>query len=105
MTDVDSQHGADAFRQYIEQYGRDSGRRDLLTKILSAKPDTGVRPLTDLEVSLEIGNLVFAGTGKSRDAENGRRSDGACCRHDQHHLDLSLLGAFSTARLAETASR
>jgi hypothetical protein len=35
-----------------------------LTKILSVKPGGGIEPLTDLEVSLEIGNLVFAGTGK-----------------------------------------
>lgn len=69
FTDDRLQHGADAFRRYIEQYGRESGRRDLLTKILSAKPDTGVQPLTDLEVSVEIGNLVFAGTGKMRDTE------------------------------------
>ncbi|KIX94537.1 uncharacterized protein Z520_09583 [Fonsecaea multimorphosa CBS 102226] len=57
-----AEHGTNAFRKYVDQYGRDSGRRDLLTKILSVKPDTGVAPLTDREVSLEVGNLVSAGT-------------------------------------------
>lgn len=59
--------GEQAYRRYVQQYGRDSGRRDLLTKILSVKADSGVVPLTDPEVSLEIGNLVFAGTGRYLD--------------------------------------
>ncbi|KIX06969.1 uncharacterized protein Z518_04945 [Rhinocladiella mackenziei CBS 650.93] len=55
-------YGEKAFRRYIDLYGRDSGRRDLLTKILSVKAETGVAQLSDKETSLEIGNLIFAGT-------------------------------------------
>ncbi|KAL6245652.1 hypothetical protein RBB50_007651 [Rhinocladiella similis] len=55
-------YGAAAFQRYIHQYGRDSGRRDLLTKILSAKAETGDSQLSDKETSIEVGNLIFAGT-------------------------------------------
>ncbi|KIW99286.1 uncharacterized protein Z519_00949 [Cladophialophora bantiana CBS 173.52] len=55
-------YGEQAFRRYVDQYGRSSGRRDLLTKILSAKAETGDNQLSDKETSLEIGNLIFAGT-------------------------------------------
>jgi hypothetical protein len=51
-------------KEYLETNGRDSGRKDLLSKIISNKTDTGDPPLTDLETSMEIGNLVFAGSGK-----------------------------------------
>lgn len=54
--------GRNAFYSYIDQYGRTSGRRDLLTKILSVKPETGSAQLTDQETYNEVGNLVFAGT-------------------------------------------
>ena len=54
--------GRNAFYSYVDQYGRTSGRRDLLTKILSVKPETGSTQLTDQETYNEIGNLVFAGT-------------------------------------------
>ncbi|RVX72414.1 hypothetical protein B0A52_03602 [Exophiala mesophila] len=57
-----AQYGSDAFQLYINQYGRSSGRRDLLTKILSAKAETGEAQLSDRETSIEIGNLIFAGT-------------------------------------------
>jgi hypothetical protein len=36
-----------------------------LTKILSVKAETGESQLSDRETSIEIGNLVFAGTGIS----------------------------------------
>lgn len=49
---------------YIQQYGRSSGRKDLLTKILSAKAEAGEAQLSDKETSNEIGNLIFAGTGE-----------------------------------------
>lgn len=58
------EYGEGAFRAYVEQYGRASGRRDLLTKILSVKAETGEAQLSDRQTSLEVGNLVFAGTGK-----------------------------------------
>lgn len=53
-----------AFRQYIEQYGRESGRKDLLTKILSAKAEEGQAQMSDRGISVEVGNLIFAGPGK-----------------------------------------
>lgn len=57
-----SQHGQDAFENYVRQYGRDSGRRDLLTKILSIK-SAEESPMTEPELYNEISNLIFAGTG------------------------------------------
>ncbi|KAL6245307.1 hypothetical protein RBB50_008082 [Rhinocladiella similis] len=54
------QYGVDAFDKYVAQYGRDSGRKDLLTKILV--PKSTDEALTDFDVHTEIGNLVFAGT-------------------------------------------
>ena len=68
------QYGETAFDNYISQYGRDSGRRDLLTKILSVKAETGGAPLTDLEIHREVGNLVFAGTGRQY-GRTSRKSD------------------------------
>ncbi|RVX72168.1 hypothetical protein B0A52_04372 [Exophiala mesophila] len=59
-TDRLRQYGKTAFETYIAQHGRDSGRKDLLTKILSPKGRD--ETLTDLQVYSEIGNLVFAGT-------------------------------------------
>ena len=58
------QYGTNSFNDYVSKYGRDSGRKDLLTKVISVKAETGTAPLTDREIHLEIGNLVFAGTGK-----------------------------------------
>ncbi|MCJ1475735.1 hypothetical protein MMC13_004399 [Lambiella insularis] len=57
-----AQYGKDAFEKYISQYGRDSGRRDLLTKVLSVKPGAGEAVLTDRQSYMEVANLVFAGT-------------------------------------------
>ena len=54
--------GEKALHDYIERYGRDSGRRDLLTKILAEEGTKST--LTDRDVYLEISNLVFAGTGE-----------------------------------------
>jgi len=58
------QYGKDSFESYVKEYGRDSGRRDLLTKVLSVKPGTGESALTDRETYMEVSNLVFAGTGR-----------------------------------------
>lgn len=57
-------YGELKFNQYIKENGRQSRRRDLLTKIINAQSETGERPLTDLETYTEVGNLVFAGTGR-----------------------------------------
>lgn len=65
LSDYRGKYGAKAFNSYVGQYGRESGRKDLLTKILSVKPETGESQLSDRETSIEIGNLVFAGTGMS----------------------------------------
>lgn len=45
----------------MKRFGLDSGRKDILTKILSIKE--GIKALSDRETYVEIGNLVFAGTG------------------------------------------
>ncbi|KAK5166454.1 uncharacterized protein LTR77_007997 [Saxophila tyrrhenica] len=55
-----NEYGENAYRTYIKRFGRESGRKDLLTKILS--PKDGNQVLTDRETYTEIGNLVFAGT-------------------------------------------
>lgn len=56
------QYGKNAYTTYIKSYGRKSGRKDLLTKILSPGESSPI--LTDRETYTEIGNLIFAGTGK-----------------------------------------
>lgn len=56
-------YGQRALNSYLSKYGRDSGRKDLLTKVISLKTETGTSPLTDKEIYTEIGNLVAAGTG------------------------------------------
>jgi cytochrome P450 len=58
------QYGHNAYDDYISSYGRSSGRKDLLTKIISHKTETGEAELSDLESYTEIANLVFAGTGE-----------------------------------------
>ncbi|KAK4893334.1 hypothetical protein LTR27_008228 [Elasticomyces elasticus] len=55
-----AQLGNSAFQNYIHRHGRESKRRDLLTKILS--PQREKELMSDRETSMEIGNLVFAGT-------------------------------------------
>lgn len=73
LPDDQTQHGAKSFNNYVEQYGRDSGRKDLLTKILSVKPDSGEAQLSDYAISIEIGNLIFAGTGMSNRVSEDKR--------------------------------
>ncbi|KAK3617897.1 hypothetical protein LTR56_024996 [Elasticomyces elasticus] len=55
-----AQLGNSAFQRYIERQGRESKRKDLLTKILS--PQREKDRMSDRETYLEISNLVFAGT-------------------------------------------
>ncbi|KEF60630.1 uncharacterized protein A1O9_02191 [Exophiala aquamarina CBS 119918] len=55
------QYGRSSFNNYIDRYGRDSGRRDLLTKIVANKTAEEA-PMTDDETYIEISNLVFAGS-------------------------------------------
>lgn len=63
------EYGRKTFEQYINENGRESTRRDLLTKFLSANlaaekaGESAV--LGDLEMQCEIGNLIFGGTGRS----------------------------------------
>lgn len=58
-----TKYGRKAFYDYIDRNGRQSTRKDLLTKILTAEPETGALPLDDEQTIMEVGNLVFAGTG------------------------------------------
>ncbi|KAK3075510.1 hypothetical protein LTR53_001127 [Teratosphaeriaceae sp. CCFEE 6253] len=58
-----AQFGHGALQGYIQRYGRDSRRKDLLTKILISKDkDADKAVMTDRETYVEIANLVFAGT-------------------------------------------
>ncbi|KAK5073278.1 hypothetical protein LTR64_008350 [Lithohypha guttulata] len=60
------EYGRKTFEQYINENSRESTRRDLLTKFLSANlaaekaGESAV--LGDLEMQCEIGNLIFGGT-------------------------------------------
>ena len=49
-----------AFYDYIDQHGRDSGRKDLLTKMLAIKSEDA--RLSDKAAYLELANFIFAGT-------------------------------------------
>ncbi|KAK1089156.1 hypothetical protein LTR33_000187 [Friedmanniomyces endolithicus] len=55
-----AQFGNSAFQEYIRRYGRDSKRRDLLTKVLV--PQQKGKVMTDRKTYVEVGNLVAAGT-------------------------------------------
>ena len=52
-------YGRKAFDEYIEQYGRHSGRIDLLTKMVGTTED---QPMTDEEISNELGSLLVGAT-------------------------------------------
>lgn len=58
-------YGEKAYWEYIEEHGRKSARRDLLTKIIGANAEggDGQAVLTDQETYTEVGNIIFAGTG------------------------------------------
>ena len=56
------QYGDDAMKDYIRRHGRKSNQRSLLTKMLTGDPATGIEPLTDAEISVEVSNLLFAAT-------------------------------------------
>jgi len=53
------EYGRKAFNEYINQYGRFSGRIDLLTKMVGT-PESA--PLTDEEISDELGSLLVGAT-------------------------------------------
>lgn len=53
------EYGRTAFSEYIEQHGRHSGRIDLLTKMVGTE---GSRPLTDDQISDELGSLLVGAT-------------------------------------------
>lgn len=55
-------YGDDALKEYLKLHGRTSARRTLLTKLLAGDPITGAAPLPDEQISVEVSNLVFAGT-------------------------------------------
>lgn len=58
-----NQYGKTTFESYIAENGRESGRKDLLTKVVGLKSNTGEAPLTDQEIYTEVSNLILAGTG------------------------------------------
>lgn len=53
------QYGRKAFNDYINQYGRHSGRIDLLTKMVGSEDYT---PMTDAEIADELGSLLVGAT-------------------------------------------
>lgn len=91
-----------AFENYVAQHGRDSGRKDLLTKIISPKGRD--ETLTDLQVYSEIGNLVFAGTGIRLHVEISQRRHVAKQDIDTTSTTLTYL-FWELTRLPEWQSR
>lgn len=54
-------YGERALQQYVEKYGRDnSSRNDLLKRVLAG--DKTVKPMTDEEISAEMGSQMIGGT-------------------------------------------
>jgi cytochrome P450 len=53
-------YGDKALARYIQRYGREPKRKDLLKKIILG--DETVSPLTDAEIGEELSHLIFAGT-------------------------------------------
>lgn len=53
-------YGRVAFKEYIDRYGRDSGRNDPLKKIIHGDKD--LPPLSDEQICCEIGSVLIAGT-------------------------------------------
>lgn len=53
-------YGAEALSQYVSLNGRNSARRNLLTKLLAGNPEKGIDPLPDEQIGIEISNLTFA---------------------------------------------
>lgn len=52
--------GRSSFEDYVKRYGRDSGRKDALRKIIHG--DKELPPLSDEQIALEIGSILVAGT-------------------------------------------
>ena len=53
------EYGRKVFKEYIDQYGRFSGRIDLLTKMVGT-PES--KPLSDEQISDELGSLLVGAT-------------------------------------------
>lgn len=105
-------YGQKSFYHYIEQNGRQSKGRDLLTKILGSSNEAGTHSggesgkklaaLSDRVTYLEVANMIFAGTGRylhprsfnpqsvERVHLNGRLLTSRF-RYYQHNADLHLL--------------
>ena len=103
LTDFVLQYGKDSFESYVKEYGRDSGRRDLLTKVLSVKPATGESVLTDRETYMEVSNLVFAGTGRHSRSWSTFTNTDSGSRHHKHDSDVHVLGACTKPFMARSA--
>lgn len=60
-----AEYGEKVYLEYINKNGRKSQRRDLLTKIIGANAEGAddQAVLSDRETYLEVGNMIFAGTG------------------------------------------
>jgi hypothetical protein len=99
------QYGKDAFDKYVKQYGRDSGRRDLLTKVLSVKPGAGEAVLTDRQAYMEVANLVFAGTGTFTHPSPPLTIIDIGCRHHKHDADIYVLGARPASFVARSTPK
>lgn len=53
-------YGKRAFNEYIETWGRDGQRNDLLKRVMHG--DATVKPLTDEEICAEVGSHMIGGT-------------------------------------------
>ncbi|KAF2265756.1 cytochrome P450 [Lojkania enalia] len=55
-------YGDQRLRESIEKYGRQSRRRDLLTKLVAGDPEKGTLPLSDQEISYDVSGFIYAAT-------------------------------------------
>ncbi|ODQ54352.1 pisatin demethylase [Saitoella complicata NRRL Y-17804] len=54
------EYGDWAFKQYMDRYGRESKRRDLLTKVIKGETDS--QKLPDRVITSEVGSMTIGGT-------------------------------------------
>ncbi|KAJ4345624.1 uncharacterized protein N0V89_011758 [Didymosphaeria variabile] len=55
-------YGDARLRDSIARFGRQSRRRDLLTKLITGDSEKGVEPLSDEEISVEVSHFIYAAT-------------------------------------------
>ncbi|KAL1603825.1 hypothetical protein SLS60_005416 [Paraconiothyrium brasiliense] len=55
-------YGDARLRESVTRFGRQSRRRDLLTKLIVGDSEKGAEPLSDEEISVEVSHFIYAAT-------------------------------------------